>query len=285
MLTPSTPTLGEVEQRVEHPQRRRERVAHALAARRTRPSSARRGGTGARGRAAIATYGARSARARLRRGVAEQVRDRGEDRRAGVVDAAAQRVPVEGDDRQPRLGAEEAVEPAQPDELGETPGRRAARSGSPRASARSPPRSRQAVGAPRAKKTWPSGACTTRTRRRRRARCRSRSPRCSCRPIPSRNARASAAASAGRPAARLTPRISFASSACASARVVRSHPFVRPYLTPPGGDHALDRPPRLVGRVAADPQHRLPPGARLRSSSTSTGLTFVGSRPVYSCTA
>ena len=46
------------------------------------------------------------------------------------------------------------------------------------------------------------------------------------RPIPAMNARPSAAAIAGRPAARLMPRISFALRSAASAWVVRSQPLV-----------------------------------------------------------
>ena len=74
--------------------------------------------------------------------------------------------------------------------------------------------------------------------------------------MPCRKARASAAAIAGRPAARLIPRISLVRRSAASAWAVRSQPWGQAVIDAAGRDHPADRPPGPVGAVAADPHRR-----------------------------
>ena len=68
-------------------------------------------------------------------------------------------------------------------------------------------------------------------------------------------------------------------SACASAFVVRSQPFVNCILTPPPGI-APGWPPRLVGGVAADSQHRLAAGCEVAKQLDEHRVDVRGSRPV-----
>ncbi len=76
------------------------------------------------------------------------------------------------------------------------------------------------------------------------------------RPIPASSARPSAAAIAGRPAARLMPRISFAAEV-GGERVRDAQPAVgQAVVDAAGRHHAPDRPPGPVGAVTADPDHR-----------------------------
>ena len=147
--------------------------------------------------------------------------------RVGSRDAGAQRIAVVGDELQPPLGGDEASELAHPRRA------RDGRSGQRhRGSARLQLRelawcSRPGRSGVRGRGRGDRGGRGTRGRRRTgRARCRSRTRGCSWRPIPARSARPSAAAIAGRPAARLMPRISLAPRSAASAWVVRSQPSV-----------------------------------------------------------